>query len=62
MTLEVRIWVSSIRDGWQGDRARRPSQLRVMSDVQGGQESSQWLLIYLLAQRAVQGRMLKVKS
>lgn len=51
MTLEVRVWVSSIRDGWQVDRARRPRQTQAVGEQLLEQREGQWLLFYILAQQ-----------
>ncbi len=55
MTLEVRVWVSSIRDGWQVDRARRPRQTMAGEQLLE-QHEEQWLLFYILAQQMNQRR------
>jgi hypothetical protein len=62
MTLEVRVWASSIRDGWQVDRARRPSQTRLAGEGLAGQNGGQWLLFYLLAQQTSQQRLDEAKA
>lgn len=56
MTLEVRVWASSIRDGWQVDRARRPSQTMMVGEQLLEQREGQWLLFYILAQQVNQRR------
>ncbi|PZS05858.1 MAG: hypothetical protein DLM69_00590 [Candidatus Chloroheliales bacterium] len=56
MTLEVRVWASSIRDGWQVDRARRPSQTMRVGEQLLEQREGQWLLFYILAQQVNQRR------
>jgi hypothetical protein len=55
MTLEVRVWASSIRDGWQVDRARRPGQTAISEQLLE-QREGQWLLFYILAQQINQRR------
>ena len=56
MTLEVRVWASSIRDGWQVDRAKRPGQAAVSEQLLE-QREGQWLLFYILAQQMNQRRL-----
>ncbi len=49
MTLELRVWAASIKDGWQVDRAKRPLRARAVSNQLRDELGGRWLLFYAFA-------------